>query len=71
MANNRLVRTRCRPPHSRDVNFADSGGVMTSRKPLALFALIALVVVLPFMVGHVLAAPDDAPISALQRGRVA
>ena len=44
---------------------------MTSRKPLILFGLIELVVGLPFGVGHVLAAPDDAPISALQRGRVA
>ena len=39
---------------------------MSTRKVLAVFATIALVVSLPFVIVHWMAAPDDAPITPLQ-----
>ena len=39
---------------------------MSNRKVLVIFGLIALVTSLPFVVIHLAAAPDDAPISPLQ-----
>ncbi|MBI2946256.1 MAG: hypothetical protein HYY23_01315 [Verrucomicrobia bacterium] len=39
---------------------------MSTRKVLAVFGIIALVVSLPFVVLHLRAAPDDAPITPLQ-----
>jgi hypothetical protein len=39
---------------------------MSNRKVLVIFSLIALVISLPFVVIHLAAAPDDAPISPLQ-----
>ena len=39
---------------------------MSTRKVLSVFALIALVVSLPFVAIHLTAAPDDAPITPLQ-----
>ena len=39
---------------------------MSTRKVLAVFGVIALVVSLPFVVIHLMAAPDDAPITPLQ-----
>ena len=39
---------------------------MSNRKVLVIFSLIALAISLPFVVIHMAAAPDDAPISALQ-----
>jgi hypothetical protein len=37
-----------------------------TRRVLAVFSVIALVVSLPFVILHLLAAPDDAPITPLQ-----
>lgn len=39
---------------------------MSTRKVLALFGIIALAVSLPFVALHLVAAPDDAPITPLQ-----
>lgn len=39
---------------------------MTTRKVFAVFGIIVLVVSLPFVIIHLLAAPDDAPITPLQ-----
>ena len=39
---------------------------MSTRKVLTVFAVIALVVSLPFVILHLAAAPDDAPITPLQ-----
>jgi len=39
---------------------------MSTRKVLSLFAVIALVVSLPFVIIHLMAAPNDAPITPLQ-----
>ncbi len=39
---------------------------MSNRKVLVIFSLIALVTSLPFVVIHMAAAPDDAPLSPLQ-----
>jgi len=39
---------------------------MSTRKVVAVFGVIALVVSLPFVILHLLAAPDDAPITPLQ-----
>jgi hypothetical protein len=39
---------------------------MSTRRVLAVFGVIALAVSLPFVVGHLKAAPDDAPITPLQ-----
>jgi hypothetical protein len=39
---------------------------MSTRKVLTVFAVIALVVSLPFVILHLTAAPDDAPITPLQ-----
>ena len=39
---------------------------MSSRKILAIFSIIALVVSLPFVIIHLLAVPDDAAITPLQ-----
>jgi hypothetical protein len=39
---------------------------MSTRKVVAVFGAIALVVSFPFVILHLLAAPDDAPITPLQ-----
>jgi len=39
---------------------------MSNRKVLAIFGIIALTISLPFVTIHVMAAPDDAPITPLQ-----
>lgn len=39
---------------------------MSNRKVLVIFGLVTLVISLPFVVIHLAAAPDDAPISPLQ-----
>jgi hypothetical protein len=41
---------------------------MSTRILLAIFAIIMLAISLPFVCLHLLAAPDDAPITALQHG---
>ena len=41
---------------------------MSTRKVLTVFALIGLVISVPFITVHRLAAPDDAPITPLQHG---
>jgi hypothetical protein len=41
---------------------------MSTKKVLIVFGVIALVISLPFVVIHLLAAPDDAPITPLQHG---
>lgn len=40
---------------------------MSTRKVFAIYGIIALAVSLPFMALHLMAAPDDAPITTLQR----
>jgi hypothetical protein len=40
--------------------------IMSTRKVLAVFGVIAIVVGLPFVLIHLMAAPDDAPITPLQ-----
>jgi hypothetical protein len=40
---------------------------MSTRKVVAVFGIIALAVSLPFVALHLMAAPDDAPITPLQR----
>src|SRR5687768_2037213 len=39
---------------------------MSTRKVLTVFTVIALVISLPFVILHLMAAPDDAPITPLQ-----
>ena len=39
---------------------------MSTKKVFALFAMILLVVSMPFVILHLVAAPDDAPITPLQ-----
>lgn len=41
---------------------------MSIKKHFAMFGVIALVVSLPFVVIHLVAAPDDAPITLLSSG---
>lgn len=44
---------------------------MSTRKVLIVFGLIVLVVSLPFVLIHLMAAPDDAPITPLQHSLAA
>jgi hypothetical protein len=44
---------------------------MSTKRVLAVFGVIALAVSLPFVVIHLMAAPDDAPITPLQHAAAA
>ena len=44
---------------------------MSTKRVLALFGVIALAISLPFVVIHLMAAPDDAPITPLQHAAAA
>jgi hypothetical protein len=50
----------------RGTTWHESGSVMNAKKVLVVFGVIALVVSLPFVAIHLMAAPDDAPITPLQ-----
>ena len=51
---------------SAGVSLTTHRNIMSTRKVLAIFAIIALVISLPFVIIHLLAKPDDAPITPLQ-----
>jgi hypothetical protein len=48
------------------VSVTAKGSIMNTRKVLTILAVIALVIGLPFVILHLAAAPDDAPIKPLQ-----
>lgn len=45
---------------------SEGGIVMCNKKVIIIFGLITLIISLPFVIIHIAAAPDDAPISPLQ-----
>jgi hypothetical protein len=60
---------RLRRINERIVRVAERGMVMTIRKVFAVSAVIMLAVSLPFVIVHLMAAPDDAPITPVQQSR--
>ena len=61
------LHRRCRRRWlTSDVSLTESVNIVSTRKVIIVLGVIALVVSLPFVILHLVAAPDDAPITPLQ-----
>ena len=60
-----------RLPPVAHASLVENGIIMSTKRVLAVFGVIALAVSLPFVVIHLMAAPDDAPITPLQHAAAA